>query len=419
MPPKKGKPKKQAAVKAVVADDDDEVFEEPVVEMRAKQKPGRKATPKRLEMEVTKTMVSPEKAAEFPATRDGEKYYVINSQSYRFCSYPSEADALEAVEKASFFANLDAVPICTILPFQNKSAAEVHIESMKKANRESMKASPVAKASESYTKRKFAIPDSKSKSKSIAKAPKIAYSSSSSTTPKNDDADNKFFTALKAATTQIEVFHLEMDASDFDVWGFTYKEKEKYYWSWKPQLVQSLMITEKEVPQFQDQGMTLEEMLLETHSCKVRANSRGSNIAARTAPGKGTSTGIDCTMIFGFIPSTDNEKTVLGFASKFLSAFQNEQLQTLYWGGMKATMNHAGIIQEAFPGTGKLWENLLKAADKMKYRKLHSLNEIFMDDTIQIIINSTYKYPEGSGSSSWANWVRKLAFGESGSDEES
>ena len=403
MPPKKGKPGRPAKAAAPVKNVGHQGKGLTVAKQQSTEE-GDITT-----FDSVTTVVSPEKP---PVDREARTatWYMINSKTFAYRTYSKEQDALTAVGNTMALLDPGQTPIFTILPFFSLPEFQDHLVQMKKGNQESSK-----KASfNSIASPKRAAISTPTLS-SVAKAPKLGSSFSRSSIL-NSDKMEKFSQKVKASNSQLEVFHLKLDTATHDIWGFTYKENNKLYWSWKPNVIEKMIEVEKELGFFADEGTSLEVMLSDVKAALIRATPRGPNIAQEIKINtKGTT--LKSYLILGFIPTTDDEETVKAFALDFFSHFKNEDVQGLYYKAMESSMNASNIINDCLPVKGELWSKLANATEKMTYRKLHCLSELLMDETIHEIMEVTYGFAKDKGSSFWSGWVKKLAFGEEAESE--
>ena len=93
-----------------------------------------------------------------------------------------------------------------------------------------LKTSSVARTS-SFNQANLTVPNAASKRLKLALAGGGAAVSAGTA---NDPEMARFKEAMFSSNTHMVVFHVFMEGSVHDVWGFTIKYNDNDYWSWKP-----------------------------------------------------------------------------------------------------------------------------------------------------------------------------------------
>ena len=203
---------------------------------------------------------------------------------------------------------------------------------------------------------------------------------------------------------------MELPGSNFDVWGFSLKENDDHYWSWKPHVLDKAIKMELENPIFEKKGTSMDEMLCHVRAANIREVPRGPNVGLTLTLKSGKK--MDKMVLFGLVPSPANELRIRETALRFCSQFKNRRIQSAYSMAMDTLMKADSIKKDVSEG-GHLWEKLASATNNIKYSKIVLLNEIFCDHTIEEIIQLNYGYSGGDSPSMWDRRHYNLAFGDS------
>jgi hypothetical protein len=246
--------------------------------------------------------------------------------------------------------------------------------------------------------------------KAEVKRPRLAFSSEQASTSSDPGMQN-LEKALRASTApSVEVFHLVLPGSAFDVWCFTVKDNVKDLWTWKPVCLEKAIIAEAANPLFASNNTTMDEMLLFTRAATIRETPRGPNVPSQLSYSKGRK--LDRMLMWGLCDSPSDEDSVKKLVISFFNNFGNEKIQLAYYLAMQNTLRSDTIISETKPNT-TLYNKLKEAVENIKYKPIGCLSEMFLDETIINIISNTYNYGGGVSPSMWDKDVFKIAFGES------
>jgi hypothetical protein len=245
--------------------------------------------------------------------------------------------------------------------------------------------------------------------KPAAKKPTLSFSSAKETGPEMDESMKRYKEALRNSNTKMDVFHLELPGSNFDVWGFALKENDDYYWSWKPSVLEKAIMKEQEARLFEKEGMTMDEMLGYVRAAHIRQSPCGPNIVSSFTLKSGKK--MDRMILFGLISSPASEADVKAELVKFVETCKNPKIKFSYAMSMENTMK-AENIKKDVQEDGPLWEKLISGAGNIVYRRLRCLSEVMCDHSIEEIIRLCYGYSGGLSPSMWDRRVFKLAFGE-------
>lgn len=236
--------------------------------------------------------------------------------------------------------------------------------------------------------------------------PKLAYSSSNAAAM--SDNMRRFADGLRGQNSRLEVFHMVLDGSAWDVWGFNLKHYDDFYWAWKPNILEKAMITEGRIRLFEAEDTFLDDMLHNIRAAPIRETPRGPNVAAAYVYKQGKK--IDREILFGLIPSPSSEESVKQIVKEILNHFDNPKVCRAYGVALENSINSANMIADAGE-SGGLWEKLQAAGRNMTYKRLGSLNEVFLDVKIEEIIRQMYHLTGGEGPSMWPSKLNNLAFG--------
>ena len=241
------------------------------------------------------------------------------------------------------------------------------------------------------------------------KRPKLTFSSGKDKTSAMDADMKKFNDSMANRGTRLDVWHLVLTGSPFDAWGFSLKDDENYYWSWKPIVLEKAILNEQENPLFQSEGKTMDEMLYYVRAATLRASPGGPNLPSSFTLKTGKQ--MERTILFGLAQSPTTEESIRSTMMGFTNQCKNRKVQMAYQIAMENTMKADSIKKDVQQG-GPLWEKLAAATNNIVYTKLQSLSQVLMDDKIMEIICLTYQYTGGDSPSMWPAHVFKLAFGD-------
>ena len=253
----------------------------------------------------------------------------------------------------------------------------------------------------------------KKEDKTVVRAcqPKAKYGdlsfSSDKTTSLNSSNMKKFVDALQNSNTKLEVFHMVLTPeASYDIWGFSLKDNDKYYWSWKPGVLERIIDTDR-TTRFFDQ-ISLNEMLFNVRAASVRETPCGPNVSSGKTYGNGQK--FDNQVLFGLLPHDSSESDVRQLAIKFCEHFRNIDLRGAYSSCLDCTMKNNDLKKDA-KENGFLWAKLDSASKNIVYQRLVSMNQICLDHKIEEIIRYINNFPGGESNSMWPRNVRMMAFG--------
>lgn len=245
--------------------------------------------------------------------------------------------------------------------------------------------------------------------KPAAKRPNLGFSGGKEAGTTMDDSMKRYKEALRNSNTKMDVWHLELSGSNFDVWGFSLKENDDYYWSWKPAVLEKAIMKEQEARLFEKEGITMDEMLGYVRAAHVREKPCGPNIVSSFTLKSGKK--MDRMVLFGLIPSPSTEADVKSTLVQFVEQCKNPKIRFSYAMAMESTMKADNIKKDVQEG-GPLWEKLISGCGNIVYRRLNCLSEVMCDHSIEEIIRLCFGYGGGLSPSMWDRRVYKLAFGE-------
>lgn len=236
--------------------------------------------------------------------------------------------------------------------------------------------------------------------------PKLSFTSNNGSAM--SDNMRRFAEGLRGQNTKLEIFHMVLEGSAWDVWGFNLKHNDDFYWAWKPNILEKAIITEQTFRVFEEENTTMDELLQNIRAAPMRESPRGPNVAAAYVYKQGKK--IDREILFGILPSPSTEESVKLAATEILKHFENPKIRQAYACALETTINSANMVADVGEA-GSLWEKLSAAGRNIVYKQLGSLNEIFLDVKIEEIIRVSYGLTGGEGPSMWNSKLNKLAFG--------
>ena len=267
-----------------------------------------------------------------------------------------------------------------------------------------LRTSSVARTS-SFNQANLTVPNAASKRPKLALAGGGAAVSAGTA---NDPEMARFKEAMFSSNTHMVVFHVTMEGSVHDVWGFTIKDNDNDYWSWKPNAVEKAIVLEGKYKLFSKQCTMLDELLFNV--ANLRTTPQGPNIAATFQIKGGKS--MNKMVSFGFIESPSSEATVRALALEFVKQFEDVRVRTAYTTAMGTIMKSAAIIKDCDPTDGFLWKKLNSAGKNIVYEPLVCLADVFCDNTIENIMQTLYaEVVAGESPSMWWPILREMAFG--------
>lgn len=368
--------------------------------------------------------VTPEKAkisdrSPSPIDDTTKTFYTIQKETFQHCKHESKESAVDFFEKAKLF-NPNFSDTVILQCFDTEAAMLDFVNALKTmAGSSGLKRPPNpcitiqmgpsdGSSRNELVKGLEPIDNPYSATKAVVKRPKLGFATEKSSTV-NDDQLRRFEEALKNSNTKLDVFHLVLEGSNFDVWGFSLMENEDHYWSWKPMVLEKAIITEMSMPIFEKEGMSMDEMLCHVRAANIRDVPGGPNVVSSFTLKSGKK--MDKMILYGLVPSPSSELTVKETAAKFCAQMKNSRVQAAYRMAMESTMKADSIKKDVGDG-GPLWEKLASAANNVRYHNIESLNQVLCDHTIEEIIRLTYGYSGGESPSMWDRRVFKLAYGD-------
>lgn len=365
------------------------------------------------------------------ASSDTRAYFTIQKSSFEFCKHETKEIAIDFLEKIKMF-DPSVSDKLILKDFENEAELAAFIEKIKsmKTPPGSMHPKPLANPmatipsivnkpskrdvthSEKAIKEGPIIVNPYSKASAVVKRPKLGFSNEKSLSGK-DEQLRRFEDAMRNSNTKLDVFHMLLPGSHFDVWGLSLKENDEHYWSWKPLALEKAIMTELANPIFDKDGTTMDEMLCHVRAANLREVPCGPNVPQSFMLKSGKK--MDKMVLFGLIASPSDEMQVKEIAVKFCGQCRNRRIQAAYSLAMNNMMKADSIKKDVGEG-GQLWEKLASAAGNICYHKVDSLNQVFCDHTIEEIIVLTFGYNGGESPSMWDRRHFNLAFGESRSD---
>ena len=242
-----------------------------------------------------------------------------------------------------------------------------------------------------------------------SKRPKLTFASSKDKPPAMDADMKKFNDSMANRGTRLDVWHVVLTGSPFDAWGFSLKDDENYYWSWKPLVLEKAILNEQDNPLFQTEGKTMDEMLYYVRAATLRSTPGGPNLPSSFSLKTGKQ--MERTILFGLAQSPTTEDNIRSIMMGFTNQCKNRKVQMAYQIAMENTMK-AESIKKDVQQYGPLWDKLAAATNNIVYTRLQSLSQVLMDDKIMEIICLTYQYSGGESPSMWPPHVFQLAFGD-------
>ena len=356
-------------------------------------------------------------------------FYIINKETFGHWKFEDKEKAIEFYEITKNFQP-DLTTKLMVQDFPSDDAMAIYITALKtmstpKTTKNPLAASPPAqlplglfpahpagmRAASATTQAKTKTTnDIQAQTNSPSKRPKMGFSTDNDkATPEKTASLKSYEEALKNSNTKYQVWHLLLPGSNFDVWGFSLKENDRDYWSWKPAVLEKAIMTEQKHRLFEDENTTMDDMLMFVRAANQREVPCGPNVPASITLKSGKK--MDLMILFSLIPSPSNETDVRNAMTAFSEQFKNTKIQMAYRIALENTMKAPSIKQDVAEN-GKLWEKLACASNNIEYHKIDQLAQVLCDKTIEEIIQLTYGYGGGVSPSMWDRKIFKLAFGE-------
>ena len=361
-----------------------------------------------------------------PTCPDEGPFYIINKETLANWKFEDKQKATDFYEVTKNFQP-DLATKLLVQDFPNEEAMMTYLNALRTMSSPKMANNPMAASPAKLALGLFpahpsgmhnmkATGDAKPKTTNEiqvepttpSKRPKLGFSSEKST-PEKSESLKRYEEALKNSSTKLLVWHLKLDGANFDVWGFSLKENDRDYWSWKPAVLEKAIMAEQSHRLFDEENTTMDEMLLFVRAANQREVPCGPNVPATINLKSGKK--MDLMILFGLIPSPSSEIDVKNAMTHFCAQFKNTKIQMAYRIAMENTMK-ADSIKQDVAENGKLWEKLASAANNIHYNKIDQLSQVLCDKTIEEIIQLTYGYGGGVSPSMWDRKIFKLAFGD-------
>ena len=194
-----------------------------------------------------------------------------------------------------------------------------------------------------------------------------------------------------------------------DVWGFSLKVNDRYYWSWKPTVVDKLSLTDDKVKLFDD-GTEVKVYLLQMKAALVRETPGGPNLVSKTVTKSGS---YDNWCLIGAIPKPCSAEDATAQAEVFCEHMAHPKIVAAYHGSMMYSCQSMAIKNDCQPGAN-LWRLLAGAAGNIEYRRIYALNEVLLDHKIEEVLRSLYGIQGGVSPSMWPVEIRRAGYGSAG-----
>jgi hypothetical protein len=195
-----------------------------------------------------------------------------------------------------------------------------------------------------------------------------------------------------------------------DIFGFSFMDRERYYWTWKPSLLEQIIQTETREEIFEEDR--LDNMLYNVRS----ANVRGARVLSSKSKSKEYESGFKIydQVLFGLIPFDSSESDVKAHVTKILDVFKNIDVRNMYSNTIDVVVTHENFKKDVLPGHPqcKLWLKLEGASKNMVYKQIEYLAEIMTDEKVVDVFIKIFKFQAGESPSYWPKEIRKLAFGD-------
>ena len=151
------------------------------------------------------------------------------------------------------------------------------------------------------------------------------------------------------------------------------------------------------------------DILKGIHACKLHSIADGSNSPWKI---QGTLVTIDKLVWYMFVNSSPDGENIKNIISKIVELFQNSVYQTMYHTTLKQVVRNTTLLTEATNGN-TYWKDLNTAMSTVNIDNLKYLRQIFMDEEIDIIMNSAFKTPAISSftTSMYTEEMKLVAFG--------
>jgi hypothetical protein len=361
-------------------------------------------------------VVTPQKAPPPASPEDERMFYIVNKETHEYMKQESKEIAMATFELMQKLAPETAEKL-VVQDFENAESMTAFIDALitmggKKPACNPMSSSAVNPAV-GLTPLTLVAMRAGAKSPP-AKRPKLGFASTNERAATMDATMKRYQEALKNSNSKLDVWHLKLEGASFDAWGFSLKENDDFYWSWKPLVLEKAIMKEQEVRLFEKEGTTMDEMLFYVRAANIRETPCGPNIPSAFTLKSGKK--MDRMLLFGLIPSPSTEADVKATMTQFAQQCKNSKIQLAYGIAMENIMKAESIKKDVQEG-GPLWEKMASAANNIVYTKLDCLSQVLCDHTIDEIIRLCYGYGGGISPSMWERKVFKLAFGESKSGE--
>lgn len=220
---------------------------------------------------------------------------------------------------------------------------------------------------------------------------------------------------LKTETCRVELFHITLPGCEWDVWGFNFKHQDKYYWTWKPFVLEKAIDADHKYKGFEEDGTTMDDLMQNMRAAPVREVPCGANVPAIFPFKNGNH--INREVLFCLIQSPSTEEDIRLAAKELFKQFDNVKIRQCYEMAMGNEVRNDNMLAECGP-KGILWDKLKAGSSNMTYTRLESLNHIFLDEKIEEIIRVAYGMEDDKGCSMWPKDVLMAAFGVVKTEEE-
>lgn len=222
-------------------------------------------------------------------------------------------------------------------------------------------------------------------------------------------------TAFAAATiglgTSIAVMRWRLPACRYHVYAFKLLDGKELYWSHKPTMWMYAVQTERDAPIFiPADNMTLHKALNHCNSAGIRASPGGANTIL-TIKTQRTNKVIEQYLLYGLVQAIKTNEDIGDLIKSFVRHCEKTMVREAYHVTIREKMQSPAISDDTKP-TGKYWIKLASGARNIMYEEKQRLNDVFLDQEIETIINLAYNTP-AVPAQNWLPHIRDAAFGRS------
>jgi hypothetical protein len=218
-----------------------------------------------------------------------------------------------------------------------------------------------------------------------------------------------FAAAIASGGTSIVVLRWRLPAARYHVYAFKLMDGQEQYWAHKPQMWMHAVKTESFAPIFAPpETLTLHKAMNRCNAAGIRKDAGGSNSILQIETKK-TGKKIDQYLMYGLVQRNKTNDDIANMIKSFVDHCSKTEIRQAYFYTIREKMGSQAISDDTNPN-GKYWVKLASGANNIVFAEKQFLNDVFLDQDIESIVNLAYRTPDVLPQN-WLPHVKAAAFG--------